>query len=160
MLFTRATSIPASSMLAGIRSTPSAWCRMPSPGWMGWSFMAFCIRVDNVVDSSSGCCQPILMVSEPCGSTSTSRTFLPSIARPIPRFSQVVVLAVPPFWFTMAIVVAFFAITSPRFRRATRKVVVRFVLIIEIHGRGRIEQCCQQILLHVSHWGSVLCQTA
>lgn len=53
-----------------------------------------------------------------------------------------------------------FPITSPRFRRATRKVVVRFVLIIEIHGRGRIEQCCQQILLHVSHWGSVLCQTA
>lgn len=29
-----------------------------------------------------------------------------------------------------------------------------------IHGRGRIEQCCQQILLHVSNWGSVLCQTA
>ena len=30
-------------------------------------------------------------------------------------------------------------ITSPRFRRATRKVVVRFVLIVEIHGRRRIE---------------------
>ena len=47
MLFTRATSSPASSMFGGIRSTPSAWCRMPSPGWMGWSFMAFCIRVEN-----------------------------------------------------------------------------------------------------------------
>ena len=31
------------------------------------------------------------------GSTSTMSTFLPSMARPIPRFSQVVVLPVPPF---------------------------------------------------------------
>ena len=30
------------------------------------------------------------MVSEPCGSASTSKTFLPSAARPTPRFSQVV----------------------------------------------------------------------
>ena len=36
--------------------------------------------------------------------------FLPSIASPMPRFSQVVVLPVPPFWLTMAIVVAFFEI--------------------------------------------------
>lgn len=122
MLFTRATSSPASSMLAGIRSTPSAWFRMPSPGWMGWSFMAFCIRVERVVGSSSGCCQPILMamsawraninlhavhttshrseatmVKLPCGSASTSRTFLPSIASPMPRFSQVVLFPTPPF---------------------------------------------------------------
>ena len=83
---------------------------MPSPGWMGWSFMAFCIRVERVVGSSSGCCQPMLMVKLPCGSASTSRTFLPSIASPMPRFSQVVVLPVPPFWLTMAIVVAFFEI--------------------------------------------------
>ena len=88
---------------------------MPSPGWMGWSFMAFCMRVDSVVFRESVSCHPMLTVSEPCGSTSTSNTFLPSIAKPIPRFSQVVVLAVPPFWFTMAIVVAFFAITSPTF---------------------------------------------
>ncbi len=97
MLFTRATSSPASSMFAGIRSTPSAWCRMPSPGWMGWSFMAFCIRVERVVGSSSGCCQPMLMVSDPCGSVSTNRTFLPSIASPMPRFSQVVLFPTPPF---------------------------------------------------------------
>ena len=31
------------------------------------------------------------------GSASTNRTFLPSMARPTPRFSQVVVLPVPPF---------------------------------------------------------------
>ena len=35
------------------------------------------------------------MVSDPCGSASTNRTFLPSIASPMPRFSQVVVLSVP-----------------------------------------------------------------
>ena len=110
MQLTRATSSPASSILAGIRSTPSAWCRMPSPGWMGWSFMALAIRVERVVGSSSGCCQPMLMVKLPCGSASTNRTFLPSIASPMPRFSQVVVLPVPPFWLTMAIVVAFFEI--------------------------------------------------
>ena len=97
MQLTRDTSSPASSMLAGIRSTPSAWCRMPSPGWMGWSFMAFCIRVERVVGSSSGCCQPMLMVSDPCGSVSTNRTFLPSIASPMPRFSQVVLFPTPPF---------------------------------------------------------------
>ena len=56
------------------------------------------------------CCQLMLMVRLPCGSVSTSRTFLPSIASPMPRFSQVVVLPVPPFWLTMAIVVAFFEI--------------------------------------------------
>ena len=65
---------------------------------------------DKQLHSSSGFCQPILMVSEPCGSASTSRTFLPSAARPTPKFSQVVVLPVPPFWLTMAIVVAFLEI--------------------------------------------------
>ena len=110
MQLTRETSSPASSILAGIRSTPSAWCRIPSPGGILWSFMAFAIRVERVVGSSSGCCQPMLMVKLPCGSASTNRTFLPSIASPMPRFSQVVVLPVPPFWLTMAIVVAFFEI--------------------------------------------------
>ena len=86
------------------------WYNTPSPGGMHWSFMAFYIRVERVTGSSSGFCQPILMVSEPCGSASTSRTFLPSAARPTPKFSQVVVLPVPPFWLTMAIVVAFFEI--------------------------------------------------
>ena len=57
-----------------------------------------------------GLLQPMLMVKLPCGSASTSRTFLPSAASPTPKFSQVVVLPVPPFWLTMAIVVAFFEI--------------------------------------------------
>ena len=128
MQLTRETSSPASSMFAGIRSTPSAWCRTPSPGGMLWSFMAFAIKVERVVGSSSGCCQPMLMVSDPCGSASTNKTFLPSIANPMPRFSQVVVLPVPPFWLTMAIVVHFFAIKSPP-RGAMRKVMVRSILI-------------------------------
>ena len=39
--------------------------------------MAFAIKVERVVGSSSGCCQPMLMVKLPCGSASTNRTFLP-----------------------------------------------------------------------------------
>ena len=72
-----------------------------------------CIRCAQKRD----CWEPMLMVSDPCGSASTNRTFLPSIASPMPRFSQVVVLPVPPFWLTMAIVVAFLEInfTSPSF---------------------------------------------
>ena len=52
------------------------------------------------------------------GSTSTRSTFLPSMARPTPRFSQVVVLPVPPFWLVMAITVAFWAKSSPPFTPA------------------------------------------
>ena len=36
--------------------------------------------------------------------------------------------------------------------------MVRFVLIVEVHGGGRIVEHCQQILLHVPHRGGVLCQ--
>lgn len=42
------------------------------------------------------------------GSVSTNRTLLPSIANPTPKFSQVVVFPVPPFWLTTAMTVAFF----------------------------------------------------
>lgn len=38
-----------------------------------------------------------LMVRDACGSVSTSSTLFPSLARPMPRFSQVVVFPVPPF---------------------------------------------------------------
>ena len=36
--------------------------------------------------------------------------------------------------------------------------MVRFVLIVEVHGGGRIVEHRQQILLHVPHRGGVLCQ--
>ena len=36
--------------------------------------------------------------------------------------------------------------------------MVRLVLIVEVHGGGRIVEHRQQILLHVSHRGGVFCQ--
>ena len=36
--------------------------------------------------------------------------------------------------------------------------MVRLVLIVEVHGGGRIVEHCQQILLHVPHRGGVFCQ--
>ena len=36
--------------------------------------------------------------------------------------------------------------------------MVRLVLIVEVHGGGRIVERCQQILLHVPHRGGVFCQ--
>ena len=38
--------------------------------------------------------------------------------------------------------------------------MVRFVLIVEVYGGGRIVEHRQQILLHVPHRGGVFCQTA
>ena len=38
--------------------------------------------------------------------------------------------------------------------------MVRLVLIVEVHGGGRIVEHRQQILLHVPHRGGVFCQTA
>ena len=36
--------------------------------------------------------------------------------------------------------------------------MVLLVLIVEVHGGGRIVEHRQQILLHVPHWGGVFCQ--
>ena len=36
--------------------------------------------------------------------------------------------------------------------------MVRLVLIVEVHGGGRIVEHRQQVLLHVPHRGSVFCQ--
>ena len=86
------------------------------------------------------------MVKLPCGSASTNRTFLPSIASPMPRLSQVVVLPVPPFWLTMAIVVAFFEIfiTSASLSRgwfgSGRKAASWWVRCTE--KRADIVSCC------------------
>jgi hypothetical protein len=44
-------------------------------------------------------------VALPCGSRSTSRIFLPSLPREAERLMAVVVLATPPFWLTMEIIV-------------------------------------------------------
>ena len=54
MAFTRETSMPESWMSAGIRSTPSGWCRMPSPGRSGSSMRMRPIASDRVKGSLSG----------------------------------------------------------------------------------------------------------
>src|SRR5699024_7047580 len=99
-------------MSAGIRSTPSGWCRMPSPGRSGSSIRIRPIASDSVKGSLSGWGWPKLMVRLPCGSPSISSTFFPAWASPIPRFAQVVVLPTPPFWLAMAMICVFNDFTS------------------------------------------------
>ena len=98
MVLTRVTSMPASSMFAGSRSTPSAWWRIPLPGGSGLSVIIPPRIAESVVSIWSGCWYPRLAVMEPCESTSTRRTLLPSRARPIPMLMELTVFAQPPFW--------------------------------------------------------------
>lgn len=93
---------PESRISAGISSTPSAWCRIPSPGRIGWSIRILPIASDSINGSLSGCGFPKLIVRLPCGSPSIGSTFFPTCARPIPKFAQVVVLPTPPFRLAMA----------------------------------------------------------
>lgn len=81
-----------------VPSSCSAWVT-------GLSCIAFIIRSFSVIGSSSGS-QPRLRVRLPCASASTSSTFLPACASPMPRLAQVVVLAVPPFWLARLITYA------------------------------------------------------
>ena len=104
--------MPDSCMSAGIRSTPSGWCRIPSPGRSGSSIRIRPIASDRVKGSLSGWGWPRLMVRLPCGSPSISSTFFPACASPIPRFAQVVVLPTPPFWLAMAMICVFNDFTS------------------------------------------------
>ena len=104
--------MPESWMSAGIRSTPSGWCRMPSSGRIGSSIRIRPIASDRVKGSLSGWGWPRLMVRLPCGSPSISSTFFPACASPIPRFAQVVVLPTPPFWLAIAMICVFIPITS------------------------------------------------
>ena len=61
------------------------------------------MMVAKVTPSSSGSTYPRLAVRLPCGSASINNTFFPSLARPIPKFTVVVVFPTPPFWFVMDI---------------------------------------------------------
>ena len=61
------------------------------------------LTVARVVGKLSWSCQPRQVVRSPWGSASMSRTFFPRRARPMPRFTVVVVLPVPPFWLASAI---------------------------------------------------------
>ena len=93
---------PESWISAGISSTPSAWCRIPSPERIGWSIRILPIASDSINGSLSGCGFPKLIVRLPCGSPSIGSTFFPACARPIPKFALVVVLPTPPFRLAMA----------------------------------------------------------
>ena len=104
--FTSETSRPDSIMLEGMKSTPSTCDRMASSGLIGRSCTTFVIRSVSVTGRSSGRGCPRAMVREAYGSVSTSSTRLPSFARPMPRFLQVVVFPVPPFWLATAMIVA------------------------------------------------------
>ena len=109
MAFTKETSMPDSCMSAGIRSTPSGWCRMPSPGRSGLSIRIRPIASDRVKGSLSGWGWPRLMVRLPCGSPSISSTF----SRPAPaQFPGSRRWPTPPFWLVMAMICVFNDFTS------------------------------------------------
>ena len=97
MTFTRDTSIADNSMFAGIRSTPSLWCRIVFSIFNFSSFTIFSISVASEYSISSGSEYPKLIVMLPCGSASISNTRFPSFASPIPKFTQDTVLPTPPF---------------------------------------------------------------
>ena len=99
-----AISMPASSMLAGMRSTPSRCERMPSAGVRGSPAMTAARWSASVVSRESGAFQPSDLVRSPCGSVSTSSTRFPRRARATPRLRVVAVLPVPPFWLATAMV--------------------------------------------------------
>lgn len=97
MALMRDTSMYDNSILAGSKSTPSGWEMIPSLCAMGLSVITLPMTVARVVGILSGCACPKLIDSEPCGSLSTIKTFLPSCASPMSKLAQVVVLPTPPF---------------------------------------------------------------
>src|SRR5687768_12643618 len=56
---------------------------------------------------------PAPEVAFPCGSASTSRTRFPQLAMVAARFTAVVVLPTPPFWFATAIILAIYPAGAP-----------------------------------------------
>src|SRR6478735_11444837 len=92
-------SARASSMVAGIRSTPSSVAMMTSAG--STSFVStWCTE-----SSRSSGSMPREKVRHACASRSTSSTECPSSASAAPTEATVVVLATPPFWLAIASVV-------------------------------------------------------
>ena len=61
------------------------------------SFTIFSISVAREYSISSGSSYPKLIVRLPCGSASIRRTFFPSCANPIPKFTHDTVFPTPPF---------------------------------------------------------------
>ena len=105
--------MPESWMSAGIRSTPSGWCRIPSPGRSGSSIRIRPIASDRVKGSLSGwgVAQADGQAALRVPRRSAALSFR-ACASPIPRFAQVVVLPTPPFWLAMAMICVFNDFTS------------------------------------------------
>ena len=91
---------------------PSSQCMIPKSSSKGLLSITFPITVAREMSSSSGRLIPRLIDNEPCGSASISKTFLPALWSPTPRFNAVVDLPVPPFWFSIAITLQFTIFTS------------------------------------------------
>ena len=92
----RSASARASSIVAGIRSTPSSVSRITSDGS---SPLVSTWCTDSSRSSGS---IPRLNVRQAWGSRSTSSTRWPSSASAAPREATVVVFATPPFWLATA----------------------------------------------------------
>ena len=60
-------------------------------------YILFCLSYIFVTTVLSVFCQLKETVRSPYGSASTSNTFLPDLARPMPRSTVVIVLPTPPF---------------------------------------------------------------
>ena len=103
MAFTSDTSTPDRLMLPGIRSSPSSCWTIPSVTSTSLSIMICSIMSGSATSSSSGFIMPRLCDRFPCGSASITSTFFPSLTKPTPRFTVVVVLDTPPFWLHIAI---------------------------------------------------------
>src|SRR6478672_8193284 len=92
----RSASARASSIVAGIRSTPSSVAMMTS---VGSSPLVSTWWTESSRSSGS---MPSEKVRHAWGSRSTSRTRWPSSASAAPSEATVVVLATPPFWLAIA----------------------------------------------------------
>src|SRR4051812_37806990 len=102
-----AISAPARSIEAQARSISRLriTSRMDTP----------CTRTSYIDFSTESGSIPCDMVRLPCGSRSAHSTRWPSSARATARFSVVVVLATPPFWFANAMTLALFSTAGSAF---------------------------------------------
>ncbi len=93
------TSAPASAIADGITSTPG------DVPWTTSSARSTPSRRPSYIERSIAARSiPNPLVAFPCGSRSIRRTRSPEMARRLARFTTVVVLPTPPFWFAQAIV--------------------------------------------------------
>ena len=86
---------------------------------------------------------PEPMVALPCGSKSTNSTRCPTLAKPAARFTVVVVLPTPPFWFATQKILAIricpgYLEMANLMPKATRKMPANFSRTRPITGFARM----------------------